>query len=148
MPGSSAGPPNPSRCLVLDSWPVMEWLKNRQPVADFFPDLVSLAKLGQVELLMSTINLGEIYYNWWNEWSEARADQTLEVLRALPIMMIHPTEDDALLAPRVKGQHKVSYADAFAAVVALEFNAPGLTGDPDFLKLRAANLIVVQWLGA
>jgi len=54
--------------FVLDSWPVMEWLKAREPVATRFDELIDLANLGRAHLLMSTINLGEVYYLSWKEW--------------------------------------------------------------------------------
>ena len=70
MPGSLGGPEGLSSLLVIDSWPVMEWLKRRQPVSLLFRSLIETAQAGRRILLMSTINLGEIYYNCWNEWDE------------------------------------------------------------------------------
>jgi hypothetical protein len=116
MPGSLGTPASSSPILVVDSWPAMEWFKKRRPIADRFRLLIEEARVGGPILLMSSINLGEIYYNCWNAWDEARADEAL------------------------------AYADAFAAVLAMEFGATVLTGDPDFLKLRDAGLIAVEWL--
>jgi predicted nucleic acid-binding protein len=97
---------------------------------------------------MSSINLGEIYYNCRIEWGEERADALLLEFRKLPLLFIHPTEEDVLAAARIKGQYRCSYADAFACVVALEFSCSIITGDKDFLKMEQGGAISVEWWGA
>jgi uncharacterized protein len=134
--------------LILDSWPVMEWLKGRRPVADGFRLHLERAQSGSVHLLLSSINLGEIYYSCWKEWGEQRADAVLDQLRKHPIQIVHPTERAVLAAARVKAQYPVSYADAFAVVLAVEFGGAVLTGDQDFLPLAANGLAKVEWIGA
>ena len=134
--------------LVVDSWPVMEWLKKRQPTTNRFITILALAQAGEVTLLLSSINLGEIYYNCWNEWGKDRAEEVLLRLRKPPISIIHPNQEDVLAAARVKAQYKVSYADAFVAVLAIEFGARVLSGDDDFIKLQRTGLIDLEWLGA
>ena len=119
MPGSSDALLNSSEIVVLDSWPVMEWLKGRDSAATVFVALIDHAKTGDVSLYLSTSNLGEIYYNTWIDWNEARAERTLERLRQLPII----------------------------AVLALELEAPVLTGYIDFLNLVHDGLLEVEWLG-
>jgi predicted nucleic acid-binding protein len=133
--------------VILDSWPVMEWLKDRDPAATVFEALIDRARTRRTSLYLSTINLGEIYYNSWIEWNEARAERTLERLRQLPIFVVHPTAEDAIAAARLKGRYNISYADCFTAVLALELRAPVLTGDIDFLKLAKGGLLEVEWLG-
>jgi uncharacterized protein len=148
MPASSGGLATAEGTFVLDSWPVMEWLKGRQPLAADFRTLLANARIHKVELVISTINLGEIYYNCWNEWDEGRAEQVRLEFTELPIRVVHPTAADAHFAARLKGRFKVSYADAFAAVLAIELNAPVMTGDRDFLKLKDVGVLSVEWLGA
>jgi len=147
MLGSLGSHQSGNGTFVLDSWPVMEWLKERQPIVDQFELWIEAARRGDTHLVLSTISLGEIYYNAWNEWSETRAEVALASLRALPILIVHPTEEDALSAARIKGRYKISYADAFAAVLSLEFDAPIVTGDKDFLRLQRDGLLAVEWVG-
>jgi predicted nucleic acid-binding protein len=134
--------------LILDSWPVMEWLKGRKPVTDAFRLLLERARSGRVTLILSDINLGEIYYNSWKEWGEARAEAVLDLLRAHPIQVVHPTEAPVLAAARVKARYAISYADAFAVVLAVEFGGAVLTGDRDFLPLATDGVLNVDWIGA
>jgi predicted nucleic acid-binding protein len=146
MRASSAGPQSPN--LVVDSWPVMEWLKGREPVASRFRALLEAGRRGELRLLLSNINVGEIYYNCWREWGEARANEVLADWPTLPVQLVHPTEAAVLAAARVKAQYAISYADAFAVVLAIEFGGSVLTGDRDFLPLAKDSVLNVDWIGA
>jgi ribonuclease VapC len=148
MSASSAHIQVVSPLLVVDSWPVMEWFKNRQPMANQFRTILEMARAGHPKLLLSSINLGEIYYNCWREWGEVRADEAIDLIGSLPIQVLHPTEVDVLSAARLKGQYPVSYADCFAAVLTLKHGGSVLTGDPDFLILRQNGVVRVDWIGA
>ena len=53
--------------------------------------------------------------------------------------------DDIIEATRLKACHPISYADCFAAALAIRVHAPIVTGDPDFRKLGKA--VAVDWLG-
>jgi predicted nucleic acid-binding protein len=133
---------------VVDSWPVLEWLKGREPSRTRFRGILSDAERSQTTLLMSSINLGEVYYSSLIEWGELRAEAVLAGLRTLPLLVIHPTEEDAIAAARIKGRQRCSYADAFACVLALEFSCSVITGDKDFLKMEQSGTISVEWWGA
>jgi predicted nucleic acid-binding protein len=134
--------------LVVDSWPALEWLKRRELGTTRFRQLLSRAQGSEATLLMSSINLGEIYYNCLIEWGEERADALLAEFRKLPLLIIHPREDDALAAARMKGRYRCSYADAFACILALEFSCPVIMGDRDFLKIDQDGTVNVEWWGA
>jgi predicted nucleic acid-binding protein len=126
----------------------MEWIKNHEPGASRFFAVLRAAQAGEVQLLLSTINRGEVFYNCWNEWDKATAEEVLRRLHRVPLLVVHPTEDDVMAAARVKAEYKIAYADAFAAVLAIQFAAPVLTGDRDFLRLRDAGVLTLHWLGA
>ena len=49
--------------LVIDSWPVLEWLRQREPSVSRFDLLLDSARSGDVLLIMSSVNLGQILYN-------------------------------------------------------------------------------------
>jgi ribonuclease VapC len=70
------------------------------------------------------------------------------LIRSLPVQVLHPTEADVLSAARLKGQYTISYADCFAAILALKHDASVLTGDPDFLPLGQNGVVKVEWIGA
>src|SRR5580693_8738490 len=109
MSGSLVPFPSDRKVLVLDSWPVMEWLKRREPATTRFDGLLDDAKAGKVRLVMSTINLGEVYYNCIDVWQQPRADVILTDFRELPIEIFHPSQEDALRAARIKGLYRGAY---------------------------------------
>jgi len=125
----------------------MEWLKNREPAVSTFEALLANAEDSGLRLMMSNINLGEIYYNCWNQWGELRADAVLAMLQRHPIQVIHPSAKDVLAAARIKAIYHCAYADAFAVVPALDYGGSVLTGDPDFLILRQKGVVRVDWIG-
>ena len=47
---------------VLDSWAILEWINGRQPAGDLVKKLLAEAEEGRTRLLMSAINVGEVYY--------------------------------------------------------------------------------------
>jgi predicted nucleic acid-binding protein len=69
---------------VIDSWPILEWLLDKEPVAARFEQL----------------------------------------------------------------RFAMSYADCFAAALAVRFSAAVVTGDKEFLPLQDKGLISLEWLGA
>lgn len=93
------------------------------------------------------MNLGGVYYNCIQRWDEVHAYDILRRREKLPVEVLHPTPADTLHAPRLEGLYRVAYGDTFAAISAVELNAPVATGDPDFIELRDARLIELSWFG-
>jgi predicted nucleic acid-binding protein len=129
---------------VLDSWAILEWISGRQPASDFVGQLLSEAEDGQTRLLMSAINVGEVYYFLRKHHSETLAESWRESSRALPVTIDAPTVEDIWNAALLKGQFPIAYADAFAAALALKYNCPLVTGDPE---LRSVDQLVLDWIG-
>lgn len=148
MSGNLVHFPRCNKIFVLDSWPLMEWLRHREPIASQMNEWMEAALEGRLGLILSTINLGEVYYNCWHLWGEQEAERIHSLLVLLPIQIRHPSEKDVVAAARLKARFKISYADAFTAVLAQEIGAAVLSGDPDFLKLLQADICAVEWLGA
>ena len=79
---------------------------------------------------MSWINLGEVYYVVHRAVSRAEAEATLALLRPMVLLDL-PTAERVITAARVKAQHPLAYADAFAVATASAHDAVLLTGDPE-----------------
>ena len=47
---------------ALDSWAILEWIAGRQPAADLVGRMLTEAEDGRIQLFMSAINVGEVYY--------------------------------------------------------------------------------------
>jgi len=67
-----------------------------------------------------------------------------QTVRALPITLSPVTEDRIFAAARLKAEHSMSYADAFAAALAQELGAALVTGDPEFKSVEPT--LRVMWL--
>jgi len=137
-----------SETLIVDSWPVLEWFRQRDPARKLFAEILDKADRGQIALQMSRINRGEIWYQVARRWGLDIYPIYQRRLDTLPIEFV--SVDDALVdeAAELKARFSIAYADCFAAALAIRNRAPVLTGDPDFLKLQAVGILSVHWLGA
>lgn len=86
-------------------------------------------------LLLSAVNWGEVFYITWRHHGEAKAHEAEMRLRHLPIAVIPADTDRATRAATLKQKHRLGYADAFAAELAIERGAWLVTADPEFAKI-------------
>jgi ribonuclease VapC len=128
---------------VLDSWAILEWISGRQPATDLVGKLLAEAEAGQTRLLMSAINVGEVYYFLMKHHSQDLAESWRESSRTLPVTIETPTVEDIWSAASLKGGFAIAYADAFAAALAQKYNCPLVTGDPE---LRQADQLELDWI--
>lgn len=112
---------------VLDSWAVMSYLENEHPGARRVEKLIERERP-----VMSWINVGEVFYILRRRYGEADARETVHDLRGA-VTIETPTVDRIIDAGRIKADHKMAYADAFAAVTAIACGAVLWTGDPELL---------------
>lgn len=112
---------------VLDSWSVLALLDGTEPAAGEVDAL-----LGRERPWISWINLGEVFYVVRRRHGEDAAVATLRDLRPAVDALL-PSIDLVLAAGRIKADHPLSYADAFAAATAIERSATLWTGDPELL---------------
>jgi predicted nucleic acid-binding protein len=96
------------------------------------------------------MNYGEIVYGTHKEagWSEDSKRISLEVLDRLPLERVSVPDELIDTAVGVKSRHAISYADAFAAALAIQRAIPLVSGDPDFRPLEADGLLQLYWVGA
>jgi predicted nucleic acid-binding protein len=69
-------------------------------------------------------------------------------MQELPIDLVSVSDGMVLQAARLKITHTISYADAFAASLAMELKCPLVTGDMEFLALLKSGIIQLDWIGA
>lgn len=124
-----------SRCYVLDANALIGWFEDRQGTARKIEHLLEWALLQDAPLLMSAMNWGEVFYISWRVHGEERARQAERNVRELPINVIAADRDRATRAAALKQKHKLAYADAFAAELAIERGAWLVSADPEFEKL-------------
>ena len=134
----------PSAC-VLDSFAVLAYLKD-EPGADLVSDLLDRGDHRATELFMHAVNLGEVYYVVYRGAGDIQAEAVYARVKGYPISFVAHLEEDLLLtAARLKGQYRLSYADAFAAATAILRGVPLVTGDPEFRALAQDHLLKLLW---
>lgn len=125
-----------TKTYLLDSWAVLAYLKKEAPADARVVALLEQARQGDAKLLISVINLGEVYYSVGRVRGEDFAEQVLVEIRLLPIEILPAIDDIIFAAARWKMKYSLSYADAFAATSAQQHKATLLTGDPELLALK------------
>jgi predicted nucleic acid-binding protein len=113
--------------VVLDSWAVLGYLEDSRPGAREVAELLDTERP-----VMSWINLGQVFYVVRRRHGEDEASGTARDLRDIIDCRL-PTERVVLDAGRIKSEHAMAYADAFAAATTMTEDATLWTGDPELL---------------
>lgn len=131
------------KASVLDSYAVISFLereKGFKEVAQLFEECVQQDR----HALLCVVNWGEVIYHAQREGGEETARLAEEAMRALPIQLIDAEKELTLHAARLKAFHKMSYADCFAAALAISRKCELLTGDPEFRQVQKE--IKIRWI--
>lgn len=95
-------------------------------------------------LLMASVNYGEVYYIVLRECGHKKAEEVEKTISNLPIEIVSVDASLAQEAGKLKAFHKMSYADCFAAALAKQHHAEVLTGDPEFHQVEKQ--IKISWV--
>lgn len=129
---------------VLDSYALIAFFED-EPGADKVRELLIKAEEQKgTKLLMSVVNLGEVWYSIARAASSAKADEYIQEIEGMAIEVI---DADWLLtqqAAHFKMSGKISYGDCFAAALAKIRKAELVTGDKEFKTLEQQ--IKIHWL--
>jgi len=132
--------------FVFDSYALIGFLEN-ESFSDRVQDILTQAKNRNALLYIHAIQIGEVYYITLREQGKSLADLAYARIKALPIKTIDRIDEELLLtAAGLKAKHPISYADSFAAALAMIKNCPLLTGDPEFTSLEKQGIIRIEWL--
>lgn len=131
---------------VLDSWALLAWLGGEEPADAQVQALMDSAEAGRVELCMSIINFGEVYYATARKSGIEKAREDRKSLLQSPIRFVEVDDDLVLEAAEIKAAQALAYADAFAAALTVRLKAVLVTGDPEFDVLAKSRLIAVKRL--
>lgn len=121
---------------VLDAWALLALLQAEEPAASRVKELLLDGEQGRVTLLLSVVNLGEVYYHVGRHAGRVAALGAVEDIRRLTVSIVPVSDELVFAAADFKMAYAVSYADAFAAALADRVNATLVSGDPDFDLLQ------------
>lgn len=128
---------------VLDGFALLALLGG-EPGSEEVVHLLQQAQEGKARLVMTWVNLGEVAYIVKRRWGEGRLHQVLATLEGTALEIVPVGRELALAAARIKADHPLAYADAFAAALAEQTGATLVTGDPEFRLLEDA--LHIHWL--
>jgi len=121
--------------IVLDAWALLALIFKEEPAAKKVRDLL-LQSSAKSLIYISWINLGEVYYNIARKKGLNTANEILKDIEKLTIRSQVPSKSDILSAAKIKSEHKLSYADAFAVSLAQKIDGVIYTGDPEIVSLK------------
>ena len=109
--------------IVLDSFALIGYLEN-QMFSSRVEKILKQAREGKSLIYLHAIHLGEVYYLTLREQGQDLADLAYARIRAFPLTYIEIIDEELLrTAAKLKAKYPVSYADAFAAAIAVINNA-------------------------
>jgi ribonuclease VapC len=136
--------PSKPKAYVLDSWSVMAFLED-EPAGESVGNIIADAHDHGIPLMMTTINAGEVWYILAREVSEVAADQSIQNMHELGIQFHDADWKLANQAARFKAIKKMSFADCFAAALAVQHKGSMLvTGDKEFKQVEES--VKIHWL--
>ena len=132
--------------FVFNSYALIGYLED-ESFSDQVQHVLTQAKNRGFRLYIHAIHIGEVYYITLRDQGRSLADLAYSRIKALPITTIDRIDEELLLtAAGLKAKYPISYADSFAAALAIIKNCPLLTGDSEFKSLEKHEIISIEWL--
>ena len=128
---------------VLDSYALMAFFEDEQG-ADFVRGLIQKAVESDTNLLMSVVNLGEVWYSIARTNSPETADQYVHEIKGMAIEIVDVDWTLTRQAAAFKVNGNISYGDCFAAALAKNRKAELVTGDKEFKVMQ--DEIKISWV--
>lgn len=100
--------------------------------------------IGEHELYLSVVNLGEVSYTIERRQGIQVATAALHRIDAYGVRIFDIDRSFALQAAKLKATRRLGYADSFAAALAQRMQATVLTGDRGFQRVE--DLVPIEWL--
>lgn len=129
--------------FVLDAHAVVALLYD-EPGAETIRSLLRDAEAGRTRLGLTTVNAGEVVLASERLGGAEASHRTLDLLQVLPIDLVAVDLELASRAAYLKRRGGISFADCFAAGLAMRDGVPVVTGDREFE--RVADVVPVVWL--
>ena len=128
---------------ILDSYALMAFFED-EPGADTVRSLILKSEEGSINLVMSVVNLGEVWYSIARTNSPNTADQYIGEIKGMSIEIVDIDWTLTRQAALFKASGNISYADCFAAALAKSRKAELITGDKEFKVLEGE--IKISWI--
>jgi predicted nucleic acid-binding protein len=131
------------KAAVLDSYALITYLQRQagyEEVAKLFQECTEKDR----EVFLCVVNWGEVIYHALRTGGEQRAQLAEDAMRAIPVTIVEANKDITLQAAKFKAVHKMSYADCFAAALAMNKKCELVTGNKEFKHVEKE--IKIHWI--
>jgi predicted nucleic acid-binding protein len=131
------------KATVIDSYAMISYLQQQEgyeAVSSVFEECIAKDR----EAFMCIVNWGEVVYQALRRGGETRAKLAEDAMRAIPIQLIEANKELTLQAAHFKAFNKMSFADCFAAALAMKKKCELLTGDKEFKQVE--DKIKIKWM--
>ena len=128
---------------ILDAHGLLVFLERESgfgKIESLFVDAVEK----NANILMTSVNWGEVYYVILRECGKEKANEISGIVNTLPIEIIDVDRVLAMEAARFKAAKRMSYADCFSAALAKICKGEVVTGDKEFKSVE--NEIKIFWI--
>jgi ribonuclease VapC len=131
------------KAAVLDSYALIAYLEREEgytEVAKIFDECIAKDR----EVFVCVVNWGEVIYHALRAGGEKTATLAEDAMRALPMQIVEANKELTLQAARLKASNKMSYADCFAAGLAMKKKCELVTGDKEFKQVDKS--VKIRWI--
>lgn len=131
------------KATVFDSYALISFLEREvgyEEVSAVLDECVLKDRIAYT----SVVNWGEVLYHGHRNGGEKIAKLAEDTLKALPIQVIDADKDLTRVAAELKAHNKMSYADCFAAALAMKKKCELLTGDKEFKQVESK--LKIRWI--
>lgn len=122
---------SPKPVYVLDACALLR-LAQAEPGMETVREYLYSAHRKECVALLNQINLGEVVYRIGKVLGWLTAERKRDEIKLLPLTIVPFDHEIFWAAVRLKAEYPISYADAFAAALAMTRGATLLTTDPEF----------------
>ena len=95
-------------------------------------------------LFVSAVNWGEVLYTMEWRFGSGKKDEAQALMEQLNLELVPAGKEAIWQASHLKANHRLPYADCFAAALAMEKKAVLVTADKDFKVVE--DLIKILWI--
>ena len=131
------------KTAVLDSYAMIAYFQ-RQPGYEEIAVLFEECAAKDRELFICVVNWGEVIYHALRIGGEKRVQLAEAAMQAIPVAVVEADKELTLQAAKLKAFFKMSYADCFAAALAMKKKCELVTGDKEFKQVEKE--VKVRWI--